>query len=280
MLPIVHIVQRILPSRRDRVSQAQAADSLDEFAPEPGPVPARAKHRPATRQAPALAVAAAALAVAAASAVALGGSLVVNHMSAERPRPFIVPSASPIEVEYPEYPGAPLLQTAAVAMPARLAAEARAEQLSAIEQADARLTRDAPRPAVSRKAVVPEAANAFDVRGSIPQAASTALMAIPIVNEQTPRPADTPPRRIGPPIAVTTLGGTAEQNGRVVLVLEVTEQGEVARIVSREAVDVHPNVLDTVATAARAWRYEPARRGGVAVPARVRVVVQLNGGGN
>jgi len=35
-----------------------------------------------------------------------------------------------------------------------------------------------------------------------------------------------------------------------------------------------------VSTAARAWRYEPARRDGVAVPARVRVVVQLNGGDN
>jgi hypothetical protein len=280
MLSVARTVQRMLPSRRDRISQRQAAESLDEFAPEPRLVPARANHRPATRQSPALAVAAAALAVAAASAVALGGSLVVNRMSTEGPRQFIAPSASPIEVEYPEYPGAPLLQTAAVAMPARLAAEARAEQLAAIEQAGARSARDVPRPAVSRKAVAPEAVNAFDVRGPIPQAASTALMAIPIVSEQTTRPADSPPRRIGPPIAITTLGGTVARNGRIVLVLEVTEQGEVARIVSREAVDVHSDVIDTVSTAARAWRYEPARRDGVAVPARVRVVVQLNGGDN
>jgi outer membrane biosynthesis protein TonB len=45
-------------------------------------------------------------------------------------------------------------------------------------------------------------------------------------------------------------------------------------------VDVHPEVIDSVAAAARAWRYEPARRDGAPVPARVRVVVQLNGTSN
>jgi len=47
--------------------------------------------------------------------------------------------------------------------------------------------------------------------------------------------------------------------------------------VAHEAVDVHADVVDSITAAARGWRYEPARRDGVAVPARVRVVVELNG---
>lgn len=210
----------------------------------------------------------------------------------ENPPSFLVPPPSPIEVEYPEYPGAPLLQTAAAAMPARLTAEARVEQLSAttadrarpvapvIATAQRTVPQEAPGRATSPRPIEREAARAFDVRGPVPQTASTVPVAVPISNDETPRRADSPPRRIGPPIAVTTLGGTAAQDGRVVLVLEVTEQGDVAHIVSREGVDVHPDVIDSVATAARTWRYDPARRDGVAVPARVRVVVQLNGAGN
>jgi hypothetical protein len=99
-------------------------------------------------------------------------------------------------------------------------------------------------------------------------------------NLDNARTADSPPRRIGPPIAATTLENTVSPNGRVVLVLEVTEQGDVAGIVSREAVNVHPDALASVDAAARTWRYEPARRDGVAVPARVRVVLQMNGSGN
>ncbi len=76
---------------------------------------------------------------------------------------------------------------------------------------------------------------------------------------------------------MTTLGGALSRNGWLALVLDVTEQGDVARVVSHEAVDVHPDVIDTITFSARDWRYEPARRDGVAVPARVRVVVQLKG---
>jgi hypothetical protein len=89
-------------------------------------------------------------------------------------------------------------------------------------------------------------------------------------------PADAPPRRIGPPLTLTALGGAMARNGRLALVLDVTEQGDVARVVAHEAVDVHPDVIESISTAALNWRYEPARRDGVAVPARVRVVVQLN----
>ena len=91
-------------------------------------------------------------------------------------------------------------------------------------------------------------------------------------------PADAPPRRIGPPLTVTALGGTFSKSARLAMVLEVTEQGDVARVVSHEAVDVHADVVDSITAAARGWRYEPARREGIPVPARVRVVVQLSGG--
>ena len=177
---------------------------------------------------PAVRIAGAAVVVA---TVALSVSLLLGPTETDTIQTFIAPAPSPIEVEYPEYPGAPLLQTAAAAAPAE------------------------PR-------------------------ASIAPAAVAIARQETARPPDSPPRRIGPPIAVATLGSTAEKNGRVVLLLEVTEDGHVARVLSREGVDAPPDAIASVATAARAWRYEPARRDGVAVPARVRVVVQLNGAGN
>ena len=117
------------------------------------------------------------------------------------------------------------------------------------------------------------------MRGAVPQLVSTVSADAPRAGQpERSELADAPPRRIGPPLTLTTLGGTATRNGRLALVLEVTEQGEVARIVSHEAVDVHPDVIDSVSTAARSWRYEPARRDGVAVRANVRVVVELHGG--
>ena len=286
--------QRILPSRRDRVVPRPATDSLDEFATEPAsasvgavPQPPRVRQASWPRH-PAVRIAGATAVLA---TVAASVSFLLDRGTTDTPPSFIAPPPSPVDVEYPEYPGAPLLETAAAAMPAPLKPESQAEQLSATAPAQTRSVvrvAAAPRPADtadgSRRAVLsrpaePDTARAFDVRGAAPQAASIVQVAVPIAGEEAPRPADSPPRRIGAPIAVTTLGGTAK-DGRVVLVLEVTEQGDVARIVSREGVDVHPDVIDSVATAARAWRYEPARRDGVAVPARVRVVVQLNGAGN
>ena len=65
-------------------------------------------------------------------------------------------------------------------------------------------------------------------------------------------PADAPPRRIGPPLTLTTLGGAVTRNGCLALVLDVTEQGDVARVVAHEAVDVHPDVVDSITMAAAA----------------------------
>jgi hypothetical protein len=292
-MPTSRPVQRVLPSRRDRAAARPAIDALDEFAAEreaasTHTVPSLATDRQSARLAHPAALIAGGAAVA---TLVLGVSLLRTPSPTERTS-FIAPPPSPIDVEYPEYPGAPLLEAAAAAMPARLKAEGQVEQLSTTALAQTRpvvSAAAAPQPTASgdgsrsrspSQSVEPEAARAFDVRGPAPQTASIVAVANPIATDETPRPMDSPPRRIGPPIAVTTLGGMAAKDGRVVLVLEVTEHGDVDRIVSREGVDVHPEVIDSVAAAARAWRYEPARRDGAPVPARVRVVVQLNGTSN
>ena len=45
-------------------------------------------------------------------------ALVVTPDRGPAPPPYIVPSPSPIEIEYPDYPGAPPLRTASTAVPA------------------------------------------------------------------------------------------------------------------------------------------------------------------
>jgi hypothetical protein len=296
--------QRFLSSRRDRMASRPRVDALDELAPESGSVRARGDSQDAgrARRNPVELLAAAgqpaprtvartassipwrtvAIVASVALAVALAGSIVAIPDTAPPSEAFVAPAASPIEVEYPDYPGAPLLEAAATAMPARLTPEAAADQ-SAVgtrPQAVATLPADSPRPPDTLRLptrLQSDVPGAFGVRGAIPQIASVvpAVATVPVADQ--PIPGDAPPRRIGPPLAITAVGGAATRNGRVVLVLEITENGEVARILSREAVDVHPDVADSVADAARTWRYEPARRDGVPVPARVRVVVELNG---
>lgn len=188
-------------------------------------------------------------------------ALVVAPERGPAPPPYLAPSPSPIEVEYPDYPGAPPLRTVSTAVPSTPVAHQVAASI-------------APPPSPP---VVLAAASPFDVRSATPQLVlASAGDARPATRLDDSRPADAPPRRIGPPLALTTLGGT-RRNGQLAMVLDVTEQGDVARVVSHEAVDVHADVIDSITTAARGWRYEPARRDGIPVPARVRVVVQLSG---
>ena len=264
MLSMTRSLQRFLP--KSRVAARLPSEPLDEFASEPpGPL---SRRRPLVRR----------RMVAAAAAIGFVGvglwSMTIREVP-EGPIPTIAPAPSPVEVEYPEYPGAPLLQTATIAVPARLSSESLAEQVSNAAQA-APPRRHEPRLAAARAPADAEAHNAFDVRGAVPQLVSAVSAAAPRVGQlERSELADAPPRRIGPPLTLTALGGTATRNGRLALVLEVTEQGDVDRIVSHEAVDVHPDVLDSVSRAARGWRYEPARRDGVPVRARVRVVVEL-----
>ena len=212
-------------------------------------------------------------------AALVGAGMFVTRDPGPAPLPYVVPSPSPIEVEYPDYPGAPALQ-AASAVPGTLVAEqvaASIDEPAPAQDPKPRTVSDPPRRAAA-SAVVEATASLFDVRGPMPQlVAASARDVGPATRFDDQPPADAPPRRIGPPLTVTALGGTLSRNGRLALVLDVTEQGDVARVVSHEAVDVHPDVIDTITFSAREWRYEPARRDGVAVPARVRVVVQLKG---
>ena len=277
MLPLTRSAQRFLPSRKERVAPRRASDALDEFAPERA---ARGGHGPSRPWRVATLVA---IAVTAAAA---GASFVAIRDAPASAGPFIAPGPSPIEVEYPEYPGAPLLKTATVAMPARLTADTSAvpvtqtaaKRSAAVSQPSPRASLKEPRRAPARATVEPEARKPFDVRGAVPQVVAAAASDVrPLGVSSRSIPADAPPRRIGPPLTLTALGGTMPRNGRLALVLDVTEQGDVARVVAHEAVDVHPDVIQSISTAALNWRYEPARQDGVAVPARVRVVVQLNG---
>jgi hypothetical protein len=197
-------------------------------------------------------------------AVVSSAFLAMFRNSSGPPQAFIAPAASPVEVEYPDYPGAPLLAPAVAAVPDRL----HPDQADSIER----------RPRIERAAAIqPAPARAFDVRRPGPQVVSALAGggATPVANMVTLE--DAPPRRIEPAghLAVTTLGGTSG-SGRLALVLDVTEEGNVARVVSHEAVDIHPDVIDAVSAAALSWRYEPARRAGVPMPARVRVVVELS----
>ena len=245
------------------------SDPLDEFAPESlGPA---IRRRPAVWQKTVLVATALAGGAAAVLFVAISDSV-------EKPVAVIALARSPIEVEYPKYPGAPLFRTATIAVPARLSPETSAAQVSPAPQVSAPRPQDKRRRVPSRL-VEPEARNAFDVRGAVPQLVSAVSSDAAAVGEPVRSVlADAPPRRIGPPLTLTTLGGAVTRNGRLALVLEVTEQGEVARVVGHEAVDVHPDVVDSISMAARGWRYEPARRDGVPVRAQLRVVVELNGG--
>lgn len=179
------------------------------------------------------------------------------------PPPHLIPSPSPIEIEYPDYPGAPPLRNASTSVPSEPARDK-------VAVSDA---------APSSTPVVLAAASPFNVRSAKPQVVlASAGDAGADARLDDSRPADAPPRRIGPPLALTTLGGNLTRNTQLALVLDVTEQGDVSRVVSHEAVDVDPDVIDSVVASARSWRYEPARRDGIPVPARVRVVVQLNSG--
>jgi hypothetical protein len=222
-------------------------------------------------------------------AALLGAGLFVARDRGPEPPPYVVPPPSPIEVEYPDYPGAPALQ-AASAVPSTLVVEQVAASIDAPAPAkDSKpvpVTPDSPRRAAStepRRAsssmgVVEASTSLFGVRGPMPQlVAASTRDAGAATRFADPPSADAPPRRIGPPLTFTALGGTLSPNARLALVLDVTEQGDVARVVSHEAVDVHPDVIDSVTFSARNWRYEPARRDGVPVPARLRVVVQLKG---
>ena len=200
-------------------------------------------------------------------------ALVLTTDRGPAPLPYLTPSPSPIEVEYPDYPGAPPLRTVSTAVPSTPVADRVTASIASVTST----ANDDPRVPPSPPVVL-AAASPFDVRGAAPQlVVASAGDTGAAVRLDDSRPADSPPRRIGPPLALTMLGGI-RSNGQLALVLDVTEQGDVARVVSHEAVDVHADVVDSITTAARGWRYEPARREGVAVPARVRVVVQLNGG--
>jgi hypothetical protein len=198
------------------------------------------------------------------------------------PVPYLTPSPSPIEIEYPDYPGAPALR-AATATPSTLVAEQVAASIDAPAPAEKPTPRtvspDPLRQASISPAVAEATARPFDVRSPMPQIVAASARNVGAVTrfDDLP-PADAPPRRIGAPLTVTALGGTLSKSARLAMVLEVTEQGDVARVVSHEAVDVHSDVVDSITEAARSWRYEPARRDGIPVPARVRVVVQLNSG--
>jgi len=267
-----------MPSRQERVAPRRAEDALDEFVPEHaasrGPLPLQ-RWRVATL-------------VGIAITAAASASFVAIRERAAWPMPFVAPAPSPSEVEYPEYPGAPVLKTATVAVPARVIPDAQAEPVprtpaapaatpAAVLRPRARLSQRELRSVTVPASVEPAASRPFDVRGALPQVvAATASDVGPLGVPNRPLPADAPPRRIGPPLTLTALGGAMARNGRLALVLDVTEQGDVARVVAHEAVDVHPDVIESISTAALNWRYEPARRDGVAVPARVRVVVQLN----
>lgn len=279
-------IQRFLPSRRERVAPPPAADQLNEFAPEHATMPAP---RPV-----ALRVTVAWLTVAqiwtAVASIVLLSSLVAIRDTATKPRSVVAPAASPIEVEFPEYPGAPLLQTAVAAVPGRLTPDTQAEQVSAnAGQGSAVVAsfsprqvqpRSQPRPLTSGVVAALEAPNPFDVRSRLPQVVSamTSELVSPLDAAEQSTLVDAPPRRIGPPLTLKTVGGAVTRNARLSLVLDVTDQGDVARVLAHEAVDVPPDMIESIAMAARGWRYEPARRDGVAVPARIRVVVQLGGG--
>ena len=117
---------------------------------------------------------------------------------------------------------------------------------------------------------------AFEVRGSAPQVVvAPAADAVHTPVEEAVA-ADAPPRRIGPiGLSLAALGGT-KPNGSVSLLLDVTETGDVARVVVERAVDLAPSFVEALSEAARAWRYEPARRDGIAVPAQVRATVELH----
>ena len=190
------------------------------------------------------------------------------------PVPHLTPPPSPIEVEYPDYPGAPPLRAATAASDALVAGQG-------IDAAapDKPIPADPPRRASSSLAVAEATARPFDVRSPVPQLVAAPARDVGAATRfgDLP-PADAPPRRIGPPLTVTALGGALSKTARLAMVLEVSEQGDVARVVSHEAVDVDADVVDSITAAARGWRYEPARRDGIPVPARVRVVVQLSGG--
>lgn len=287
--PLMPIRQaRLVPGMRD-------GDALDEFALENSPEMARliatlrevsalereapggslAAVSPRVRRRPVVHVryrAAAAVAASITCAVGVTAWLVVNAdtpgvrgaVAAERP--------SPVKVLYPDYTGATsLLQAAAAALSAVLTAEA-----------PGRSTRSAPEsnPLLQAR-LAPgmglEPQLAFDVRGALPQAAVADAQAAPFEPSDRPGPADAPPRRLGPPLTVTMLGGAFPATGRLALLLDVTGDGDVARVVTEEAIDVHDDVIDSVSAAARAWKYQPARRDGSPVPARVRVVVHLRG---
>lgn len=259
----------VLPPRTIRLALGRTGEPLDEFALE---------HSSRTPQ-PVIPWRRASLLVAAFAAVAVATAAIVNRGESVEPMPYLAPGPSPIEVEYPDYPGAPPISVAAAAVAVDPPPAAEAEPEPA-PKPRARNT-DAPaRPAATPIAAEPVAERPFAIRSALPQAVAAAAHTDPVNASSNPvaLPADAPPRRIGPPLALTTLGGTVTRNGRLALTLDVTERGEVARIVALEAVDVHPDVIDSISAAARAWRYEPARRAGVAVPARVRVTVELNGG--
>ena len=132
--------------------------------------------------------------------------------------------AEPHRSGHADYPGAPPLRTAATAVPSGRRPTELAECRS--------------RPLQSKPSRA--AASAFDVRRAVPQVAGRGR-----VGRRDARRAQMTAARgraaaaHWPPMALTTLGGTVTRNGRLALVLDVTEQGDVARIVSHEAVDVH-----------------------------------------
>lgn len=79
------------------------------------------------------------LAAAVIATVAVSASFLLDPGTTETPPSFIAPARSPIEVEYPEYPGAPQLQTAAVATPAATAQRPEADAIRATSPRPQRL---------------------------------------------------------------------------------------------------------------------------------------------
>jgi TonB family protein len=115
---------------------------------------------------------------------------------------------------------------------------------------------------------------------AVPSALFTPAATLDAAGQLTPasaHAADAPPRRIRPHTLSLSAVADARPSGSVLLVLDVTEAGDVARVAIERAVDLAPSFVEELTEATRSWRYEPARRDGIAVPAQVRVTVELHG---
>ncbi len=133
--------------------------------------------------------------------------------SVEKPVAVIAPShGARVEVEYPEYPGAPLFQTATIAVPAADLSQAdrpgaAASAFRPPPQVSAPASTGQASPGAPSRLVEPEARNAVRRAGRGPAAGVGGIVRAAAVGEPDRSvPADAPPRRIGPPLTLTDPG--------------------------------------------------------------------------